>query len=111
GGLTPASNNGARDMRKADRLQDHLSYPPRAMRAEHAAAYLSMSRSMFLQLVEEGTMPPPVRIKGMVTWDRLDLDAAYENFRASSENTVARRLRELRQADSHSSGSQVTSKD
>lgn len=31
------------------KLHDHLSYPPRAMRAERAAAYLSISRSKFGQ--------------------------------------------------------------
>ena len=34
---------------------------PRAMRAEQGAAYLSMSKSMFLLLVEEGDLPQPVR--------------------------------------------------
>ena len=35
------------------KLQDNFSYPPRAMRAERAAAYLSMSTSTFLALVKE----------------------------------------------------------
>src|SRR6266849_1948970 len=61
------------------KLADHLAYPPRAMRADRAAAYLSMSQSTFLRLVEEKLLPEPVKIKGMVSWDRLELDAAYEN--------------------------------
>lgn len=80
------------------KLSDNLAYPPRAMRAEQAAAYLSMSKSMFLRLVDEKLMPPSVKIKSMATWDRLDLDAAYEDLKTSSEpseNTVHRRLREL----------------
>lgn len=64
----------------AKRLADDLAYPPRAMRADRAA-YLSMSVSTFLRLVEEGLMPVPVKIKGMTTWDRLELDAAFENFK------------------------------
>jgi predicted DNA-binding transcriptional regulator AlpA len=68
------------------------------MRAERAAAYLSMSTSMFLRLVDEGVLPQPTKIRDMTTWDRLDLDAAYEDLKHStepSENTVHRRLREL----------------
>jgi predicted DNA-binding transcriptional regulator AlpA len=56
-------------------------YPPRAMRAEQAAAYLAMSKSVFLKLVNEGCMPVPVRIQSMVSWDRFDLDAAYDAFK------------------------------
>lgn len=80
------------------KLADGLSYPPRAMRAEQAAAYLSMSKSMFLKLVDEKVMPMPTKIRSMATWDRLDLDSAYEDLKTSSEpseNTVHRRLREL----------------
>jgi predicted DNA-binding transcriptional regulator AlpA len=55
---------------------------PRAMRAEQGAAYLSMSKSMFLLLVEEGDLPQPVRIRGMVMWDRLELDDAFEDFKS-----------------------------
>ena len=50
------------------------------MRANQAAAYLSMSRSSFLQLVAQGTMPKPTRIGGMVMWDRLALDLAFEEL-------------------------------
>ncbi|HTM71939.1 MAG TPA: hypothetical protein VL198_01795 [Pseudolabrys sp.] len=64
-----------------DKLQDHLAYPPRALRADRAAAYLAMGKSKFLELVDEGRMPKPVRIDGITTWDRYELDAAYEQFR------------------------------
>lgn len=64
-----------------DKLQDHLAYPPRAMRADRAAAYLDMSLSKFLKLVEDGRMPQPTRIDGMVSWDRLDLDVAYDKLK------------------------------
>lgn len=48
------------------------------MRADRAAAYLSVSRSAFLQWVDEGKMPQPIRINGVVLWDRLALDVAFE---------------------------------
>jgi predicted DNA-binding transcriptional regulator AlpA len=68
------------------------SYPPRAMRLEHAAAYLSMSQSSFLRLVEERVMPRPTKIKGMTVWDRHDLDDAFEELKRDgarkSRNTM-----------------------
>ena len=69
------------------KLADVLAYPPRAMRLDRAAAYLSMSTSSFLRLVEEEVMPKPVRIKGLVTWDRLELDAAFDNLKGQEENS------------------------
>ena len=34
-------------------------------------------------------MPDPVRIKGVVMWDRLQLDAAFENFKTDQRsNTI-----------------------
>lgn len=81
-----------------NKLSDRLAYPPRAMRAEQAAAYLSIGRSLFLKLVEEGKMPPPVKIKSATTWDRFEIDAAYDDLKEEpGENTVRRRLRELRE--------------
>ena len=81
-----------------DNLQDHLAYPPRGLRAQRAAAYLGMSESAFLRLVDEGVMPQPVRIRGVTTWDRLDLDAAFENLKdTGAQNTVHRILRERRE--------------
>jgi predicted DNA-binding transcriptional regulator AlpA len=75
------------------------AYPPRAMRVEQAADYLSMSRSMFLKLVGEGKMPKPIKIGAMTTWDRHDIDDAFEDLKrgdgSPSENSVHKRLREL----------------
>jgi len=71
-----------------DKLQDHLSYPPRGMRVDRAAAYLGISKSKFLQLVDQGRLPKPVRIDGITTWDRLDIDVAYEGMK---EQQVERR--------------------
>jgi predicted DNA-binding transcriptional regulator AlpA len=83
----------------AKKLQDELAYPPRAMRAERAAAYLGMSSAAFLRLVDAETMPQPVRVGGITMWDRLDLDAAFENLKDhGAQNTVHRILRERRNA-------------
>jgi predicted DNA-binding transcriptional regulator AlpA len=61
-------------------------YPPRAMRADQAAAYLAMPKSTFLKLVDEGHIPKPVHVLSMVSWDRFDLDAAYDAFKQSNSN-------------------------
>ena len=62
------------------------------MRLEQAAFYLSMSQASFLRLVEDKTMPRPIKIRGMVLWDRLDVDDAFEEMkrgqRAKSRNTI-----------------------
>lgn len=83
---------GNDDMSK---LADHLAYPPRLLRVERAAAYLAMSTSAFLRLVEEGVLPQPTRIHSIVAWDRHALDAACDSMAAGAaeENTVHRLLR------------------
>jgi predicted DNA-binding transcriptional regulator AlpA len=77
-------------------LQDQFAYPPRGMRADRAAAYLDMSKTTFLDLVKEGVMPKPVRRGRIVRWDRLDLDAAFDDMkevgRAALGNTIDRKL-------------------
>jgi predicted DNA-binding transcriptional regulator AlpA len=68
------------------------------MRLDRAAAYLGMGSTLFLELVEQKVLPKPTRIRGMVVWDRLDLDAAFENLKGLGndyeprENTVDRLL-------------------
>jgi excisionase family DNA binding protein len=68
------------------KLQDAFAYPPRAMKAERAAAYLDVSRSKVLELVEDGRLPPPKIIDGIRVWDRLALDAAFNEFPDRSDN-------------------------
>lgn len=75
----------------SSKLQDHLAYPPRGMRASRAAAYLGMSESSFLSLVAEGVMPQPTRIKGMNIWDRLRIDAAFESLAPEQQDEPKRR--------------------
>jgi predicted DNA-binding transcriptional regulator AlpA len=77
------------------KLQDQLCYPPRLMRAERAAAYLGFGVSFFLELVAEGRLPKPKRIKGVVAWDRLKLDAFVDDADDAAEtvNSVEAALR------------------
>jgi hypothetical protein len=77
---------------KARKHQDAMAYPPRAMKADRAAAYLDMSRSKFLELVARGVLPKPKIIDGMRMWDRLALDAAFSEFQEPGEDgTLGRR--------------------
>jgi predicted DNA-binding transcriptional regulator AlpA len=77
------------------KLADDLAYPPGAMRLERAARYLDMSTSTFLRLVDDGELPAPTRKNGIVSWDRLDLDATYENWKtASGGNSIEKLLRD-----------------
>jgi predicted DNA-binding transcriptional regulator AlpA len=50
------------------------------MKADRAAAYLDMSRSKFLELVERGVLPQPKMMDSMAMWDRLALDAAFNDL-------------------------------
>ena len=68
------------------KLADQLAYPPRAMRADRAAAYLGLSRSKFLELVNEGRMPKGVSVDKVVVWDRLALDLAFEELKSASDD-------------------------
>lgn len=72
----------------AEKLQDHLAYPPRAMRADRAAAYLDISKSKFLELVGQGRLPRPVKIDGITSWDRFELDAAYESMKEQEQQRL-----------------------
>jgi hypothetical protein len=78
---------------KARKHQDVMAYPPRAMKADRAAGYLDMSRSKFLELVDQGRLPQPKIIDGMRMWDRLALDAAFNEFpdRSDGDSVGGRR--------------------
>lgn len=56
------------------KLQDTLAYPPRGMDAERAAAYVGLSRSKFLELVDAGDAPAPMDLGGCPRWDRYKID-------------------------------------
>src|SRR5262249_41276957 len=90
---------GTRLMGVKEKLADQLAYPPRAMRADRAAAYLGISRASFLRLVDDRVLPKSIRItSGMAVWDRLELDAAFDALKdrghehASGQNTMHRIL-------------------
>jgi hypothetical protein len=58
--------DGRRMTERKRKPADSLAYPPRLMRADRAAAYLSLSTSLFLRLVDEGKLPKSKRLGGVV---------------------------------------------
>lgn len=67
------------------KLQDALAYAPRGLRADRAAAYLGMSKTKFLELVDSDRMPAPISIDAIKVWDRLDLDAAFDAIKIAPD--------------------------
>jgi predicted DNA-binding transcriptional regulator AlpA len=71
----------------ADKLADSLAYPPRMMRLSRVAAYIDVSPSTFLRMVEEGAMPKPVIRNGLRMWDRIEVDSACDDLKEGPTNT------------------------
>lgn len=56
-----------------------MSYAPRGMNADRAAAYVGFSTTKFLDLIKLKEMPEPVFFdEDIPRWDRYDLDASME---------------------------------
>ena len=66
---------------------DFLSYPPRMMRLGRVAAYVDVSPSTYLRMVEEGAMPKPIVHNGVRMWDRVEVDAACDDLKEGPANT------------------------
>ena len=68
-----------------------LSYPPRAMKVERAVAYLDMSRSKFLELVEAQRFAKAQNHRWH-SGDRIALDSAFDDFpnRGDGDNPARR---------------------
>lgn len=64
------------------RNKDAIAWLPRGMRLLDAAAYLGIGKSKFLELVDEERLPKPMRIDGVVVWDRHELDTAIDALKS-----------------------------
>ena len=71
---------------RRERLSDGLSYPPRGMNADHAAAYVGLGRTKFLEMVKAGHMPKPLDLDGSTRWDRVDLDHKMDDLKQTRDN-------------------------
>jgi predicted DNA-binding transcriptional regulator AlpA len=67
---------------------DLFSYPPRGMNREAAARYVGLGTTKFDQMVLDGRMPKSKRIDGRVVWDRLLLDAAFDDLSNEPTNKI-----------------------
>jgi predicted DNA-binding transcriptional regulator AlpA len=84
------------------KLQDTLAYPPLALDADHAAAYVCLSRSKFLELVDVKDAPQPLDLGGCPRWHRLALEGwlnAKSEYIKKPHKTMAEVLEERRGND------------
>lgn len=58
------------------------------MAREAAARYVGLGTTKFDQMVTDGRMPKPKRIDSRVVWDRLLLDAAFDNIDTEPTNLI-----------------------
>jgi predicted DNA-binding transcriptional regulator AlpA len=59
----------------------------RGLRRPEAASYIGVSPSLFDQLVEEGMMPQPFKIRSCTIWDKHDLDDAFDGLKVKRDET------------------------
>lgn len=53
---------------------------PRGLSREEAAEYIGVGTTKFDELVKTGTMPSPKEIGARRVWDRVALDAAFDDL-------------------------------
>lgn len=63
---------------RAPRPFGDYGFAPRGLRREKAAYYVGVSPTKFDEWVAQGLMPQPKQEGGVVVWDRLELDAAFD---------------------------------
>ena len=57
-----------------------LSLAPRGLSRVQAAEYIGVGVTKFDEMVDDGRMPRPKRIDGRCVWDRIKLDAAFDEL-------------------------------
>jgi predicted DNA-binding transcriptional regulator AlpA len=60
----------------------------RGLRRPEAATYIGVSPSLFDQLVEDGTMPKPFKIRTCTMWDIRDIDSAFDALKNDRPNPL-----------------------
>jgi predicted DNA-binding transcriptional regulator AlpA len=61
-------------------------YERRGLNRYQAANYIGVSASLFDQLIKQGEMPQPIRVKTRVIWDVRRLDEAFDELGGYDEN-------------------------
>ena len=53
---------------------------PRGLSRAEAAAYIGVSPTLFDAMIGDGRMPGPKRVNARTIWDRVKLDAAFDDL-------------------------------
>ena len=75
----------SKSAQKRDGNVVHVSFAPRGLSMVEAAAYVGVCVSEFDQMVKDGTMPASKRVGTRRIWDRLEVDAAFDNLPGDSD--------------------------
>ena len=75
-----------------------VSGPRRGLRRHEAANYLGVSASLFDQLVIEGKMPRPVKLRSCSVWDMRQLDVSFEAMSGETVNTWDAAIEDMQMA-------------
>jgi predicted DNA-binding transcriptional regulator AlpA len=73
-----SGNDAAIQAGRAPRQFSDYGFAPRGLRRQAAAYYVGVSPTKFDEWVAQGLMPQPKQEGGVVVWDRLELDAAFD---------------------------------
>jgi hypothetical protein len=74
-------------MRRPAHQPDRV-YAPRGMRLPAAADWVGFGTTKFLELVDDGRMPPGKLVDGCRVWDRYALDEAFDALPDENGATV-----------------------
>lgn len=64
------------------------TFPPRGLSREEAAWYIGVGVTLFDEMVADRRMPRPKRINSRIVWDRLALDAAFNDLPEDGRESV-----------------------
>jgi predicted DNA-binding transcriptional regulator AlpA len=62
-------------------------YVVRGLNRQQAAHYIGITASLFDDLIEEGRLPKPIRIKRRTVWDIRQLDEAFDDLGNCDSNS------------------------
>jgi len=75
---------------------DPNGYAPRGMNREEAARWVGFGTTTFDEMVADGRMPKPKRVKNRKVWDRYALDIAFSELPEEGGNEIDRLLSGVR---------------
>lgn len=67
-----------------------LAFPPRLMDRTTAAKYLGIGITMFDELMAEGIIPRPKKLRSKSLWDRIDLEGVANSLERDDRSVKQR---------------------